>query len=109
MAKHTEGEWSVQELEQGHNGYEDWSTFCVRDEKNHCLAVIGDVDRATSPHNKANAQLIAAAPELLEVLQGLFEHCAMIHKQWGDGNNQAEADAAIKAAQAAINKAGGIA
>lgn len=56
---------------------------------------------------KPNAHLIAAAPDLLEALTGLFEHCAMIHKQWGDGDNTREADAAIKTARAAIAKAEG--
>jgi len=30
----------------------------------------------------ANAALIAAAPDLLAALVGLFEHCALIHKHW---------------------------
>ena len=47
------------------------------------------------------------APELLEALKGLFEHCAMVHNQWGDNSNQKEADNAIKAARAAISKAEG--
>lgn len=54
-----------------------------------------------------NARLIAAAPDLLTALNGLFEHCAMVHKHWGDGNNQKEADAAIAAARAAIAAATG--
>ena len=55
----------------------------------------------------ANARLIAAAPELLDALKGLFEHCTMIHRAWGDGSNQKEADAAIAAGKAAIAKAEG--
>lgn len=42
---------------------------------------------------------------LLDALQGLFNHCCMTHKHWGDGNNQKEADRAIKAAKAAIAQA----
>lgn len=53
----------------------------------------------------ANAKLIASAPELLEAITGLFEHCAMIHKHWGDGDNRQQADAAIATARAAIAKA----
>jgi hypothetical protein len=56
---------------------------------------------------EANAKLIAAAPALLEALEGLFEHCAMVHKHWGEGSNQREADAAIDAARAAIAQAAG--
>jgi hypothetical protein len=49
--------------------------------------------------------LVHAAPAMLAALQGLFEHCAMIHKHWGDGCNREQADAAIKAAQEAIHQA----
>ena len=55
----------------------------------------------------ANARLIAAAPELLASLESLFEHCAMVHRHWGEGSNQKEADAAQAAARAAIAKAKG--
>lgn len=51
--------------------------------------------------------LIVAAPELLEALRGLFEHCVMIHSTWGDGNNAKKAEAAIMFAQASIAKAEG--
>ena len=51
--------------------------------------------------------LIAAAPDLLAALEGLFEQCAMVHKKWGDGANGKEADAAQAAARAAIAKAKG--
>ena len=56
---------------------------------------------------EANARLIAAAPDLLAALKGIFEHCAMIHRAWGDGSNHKEADAAIAAGKAAIAKAEG--
>jgi hypothetical protein len=48
-----------------------------------------------------------AAPDLLAACEALFEHCAMVHKYWGDNGNQREADAAIAAAKAAIAKARG--
>lgn len=51
------------------------------------------------------ATLFAAAPDLLAALKALYEHCAMIHSQWGEGCNQREADAAIAAGRAAIAKA----
>lgn len=43
--------------------------------------------------------------ELLQALEGLFEHCAMVHKHWGESSNAKEAHAAIKFAQDAIRKA----
>jgi hypothetical protein len=56
---------------------------------------------------EVNAHLIAAAPELLEALKALFEHCAMTHKHWGEGCNVKESDAAIAGAHAAVAKAEG--
>ena len=40
--------------------------------------------------------------ELVAALNGLFEHCSMIHKHWGEGDNTKQADAAQTAARAAI-------
>ena len=71
--------------------------------------------------SEADANFIAAAPEtvaerdrlreinveLIAALEGLFEHCAMIHKHWGDKGNSQAADAAQNAARAAIAKAEG--
>ncbi len=70
------------------------------------LTLNSDVERISDDERKANAALIVAsvnhADKLAERMKGLFEHCAMVHKHWGDGCNQAEADAAIKAAQAEL-------
>lgn len=62
-------------------------------------------DLIPEDENNANARLIAAAPELLEALQALFEHCAMTHKHWGENSNLKESNAAQEAARAAISKA----
>lgn len=43
--------------------------------------------------------------DMLEALEGLFKHCSMIHKHWGENSNAKKADEAIKFAQAAIAKA----
>jgi hypothetical protein len=67
---------------------------------------IASVNRSND-EREANARLIASAPELLEALKGLFEHCAMVHKHWGAGSNASEAQAAQDFARAAIAKAEG--
>jgi hypothetical protein len=56
-------------------------------------------------NSKKTGALVAAAPDMLEALQNLYLHCAMIHKYWGDGCNQKESDSAIAAGEAAIKKA----
>lgn len=40
--------------------------------------------------------------QLEQALRGLFEHCAMIHKHWGENSNTKQADEAIKFAQSLI-------
>ena len=47
------------------------------------------------------------AEDLLKALEGIFEHCAIVHKIWGSDSNQKQADAVIKAAQQAIAEAKG--
>jgi hypothetical protein len=42
--------------------------------------------------------------ELVKALTALFEHCAMIHKHWGEGSNQHEADTAIAKAKAILQR-----
>lgn len=66
-------------------------------------------DLAAFPYavDTPNARLIAAAPELLEALQQLFEHCTMIHKHWGEGSNARQAKEAQEKALDAIAKATG--
>ncbi len=42
---------------------------------------------------------------LLAALKGLFEHCCMVHRHWGEGSNLKEANAAEEVAKEAIAKA----
>lgn len=63
----------VQSLVKGWHGYEDWETFAVRSDSNLCLAVVGDVDRATADQNKANAHLFAASPDLLKACKRMVK------------------------------------
>ncbi len=48
--------------------------------------------------------LEALNAELVAALNGLFEHCAMPHKHWGEGSNAKQADAAIAYARATLAK-----
>jgi hypothetical protein len=73
-------------------------------------------DRHDTPDNevarrKANAEFIVKAVNnydaLVDVLERLFEHCAMIHKHWGDNSNQKQADAAIADAKELLAKVKG--
>ncbi len=67
---------------------------------------VADIPDCVDGESEANATFIVRAVNshdaLISALQGLFEHCAMVHKHWGDGSNQKEADAAITAARATL-------
>ena len=65
--------------------------------------VVGSTVGFTVEEAKANARLIAAAPELLEALQTLVDDC--IHASVSMDYNYGEFD--LKAAEAAILKAKG--
>ena len=59
---------------------------------------------ARKPTDQARV-IKAAAPDLLAAMEAMFEHCVMIHKHWGEGCNQKQADAAVKAGHDAVAKA----
>lgn len=63
--------------------------------------------RASGLLREEHNVVVNSHAELLEALRGLFENCAMIHSQWGDGSNAKQADAAIAFARAAIATAEG--
>ena len=72
MSKHTvsPGPWEKQLIATDYKGYEGWDVYAVRSRHgNLCLAVVGEVDRATDKVNSGNASLMVAAPELLEACQ----------------------------------------
>ena len=93
----TPGPWS-------YTGTSDWATVFRSGTNEHICGII-------SKEKKANAAFIVRAcnshDALVSALQSLFEHCAMVHKYWGDGSNTKEADAAIESARAAIKSATG--
>jgi hypothetical protein len=64
--KHTYGDWQAERGESG--GYAEW--FIRRD--GDAVAIASDItDPETGQPSEANAQLIAAAPELLEELEAI--------------------------------------
>ena len=67
----------------------------------------GYIAHPANAETVANARLIAAAPDLLEALEGLFRECVMIHRFGGDADNTRAAREAEEAARAAIRKARG--
>ena len=79
MDKYTPGLWKIQQLEKEHNGYY-WPTYSVRSmATNHCLAIVGDVDRATANNNKGNARLMSAAPELINACKMALQNLAPLY------------------------------
>ena len=111
-AKHTKGPWIVGTM--GHDTDIDTQVSCLKEnegtDKEWTAIGVEDADgfsEVIALAHPANARLIAAAPDLLEALGGLFEQCAMVHKHWGENSNTKQADDAIAFAQAAIAKAEG--
>ena len=70
--------------------------------------IIGQAEGINKDNNAAYiVQACNNHDALVKALQDLFEHCAMVHKCWGNGDNTKEAAAAIKAGEAAIKSATG--
>jgi len=94
MSKHTPGPWSIHH------------EFNVFDENGRCVASCGGYSsnfRDVEPENRANAMLIAAAPDLLEACRALLAAHSGICE--GDGDMGEDEDCAR--ARAAIAKAEG--
>ena len=101
--KHSPGPWEVDERFLAASPKQ--SNFRIFAANQVCELTTPSGFYRSPAETEANARLIEAAPDLLAALEGLFEHCVMIHKHWGEGSNQREADAAQNAARAAIAKA----
>ena len=98
MSAHTPGPWYIEEISN-----RDWKINS--DSRDWCLleitpAIYGESD-SLSDEDKANARLIAAAPDLLEALLHMF---ASIPPYRHDGSPTIP-DAVVEFANAAIAKA----
>lgn len=98
--KHTKGEWSVDGFNTTSvitniNGY---TKICDC----HIAGIIGNDALQYLEENKANAKLIAAAPELLEALIKLEKSMKETHKMIGSSEADLER---FKIVKNAINKA----
>ena len=98
--KHTPAPWNFEKLLDNWHGDKDWTTFTVRDSRNCCLAVVGEVDRLPALDNEANARVMHAAPDLLAALEYLTGAMATF-------TPRCTAWDAYKVARAAIAKATG--
>ena len=82
MSKHTPGPWVVDAVQYGY--------IITAKGGAYDIAVVRDIG---NEDNKANARLIAAAPELLELLQYLMEirdHCFIPNDgNWWDNKTRA--------------------
>ena len=98
--KHTQGPWKFEDemIRADALTGEDGNVVA----EPYCMSTVDHGDEM-----EANAQLISAAPELLEALNGLFRECVMIHKYGGTACNQKESDLAISNAKKAMAKATG--
>lgn len=104
MKKDFNAPWTIRRSSDYTEDPSDTDIQSIVDNKNQTVLF---TDSGYFKPDEDYARLIAAAPDLLASLEALFEHCAMVHKHWGDGSNQKEADAAIKAGRAALQKARG--
>lgn len=86
MSKHTKGPWGIRITETG-----PWSVFNA---DGNWIAVT--TRKQWKDEDKANARLIAAAPDLLEALEYMVNVCPAIDPDGEEAHNRA-ADAIAKA------------
>lgn len=110
MTQHTEGPWQVRLTQSGHIARQRIDDSRYIDGPDG-LAVAFAADYNSEERDAeidANARLIAAAPDLLAALEGLFPLLDFVSQQYrGDYDVEiAAADAAIAKAQRGVRKGG---
>ena len=73
--QHTPGPWTYEAHAMG-------TVYTIQDKHNCHVTTIETLDSVADPHNKANAYLIAAAPELLAVAQGALGYLEALPPQY---------------------------
>jgi hypothetical protein len=99
-----EKSFTVQTLNEGFHGYENWNTYAVRCAHNVCLGVVGEVDRFHEGEHEQIARLFAAAPDLLAAC---IEIVAWATCECGNDGIYKDSKCAVCIAEAAISKAKG--
>lgn len=69
MFNYSKPPWKIEVVYVDFHGYENWETFSVRSKENYCLAIVGEVDRATESVNLENAVLMGNAAEMFDTLR----------------------------------------
>lgn len=90
IAKHTPGPWMVEPINSG-------ETYQITTTERTAFAVIAETPVDGTGRDEANAQLIAAAPRMLDALQ-LFLHAVRGHGWDESVGPEGEAVAATRAA-----------
>ena len=101
--EHTQGPWEVRTVDSlfAVAGPDDWIASIEVDELGH----LADIDGQNVATNKANARLIAAAPDLLAALEEVLPHLEdYFGKEYGDDPPENDL---LKRARAVIAKARG--
>ena len=86
MNKHTEGPWRYSEV----MNFSGTLVSYIMSENSQIAQTRGSDEEHTEEEITANAALLAAAPELVEALQGLMD--AFIHTEGNKRGNQAKTD-----------------
>lgn len=97
-AKHTQGPWEYRELEWNRPEDKGDAPGSIVSDDGWFIATVEQMCN----HTEGNARLLAAAPELLEALQGLVRFTDAVRVQVGMGRTQLER---LAKARAAIAKA----
>lgn len=110
--EHTPGEWTIADddgvqvpfipIYAGSIGEPTYKDIC----KVAC-SLDGDDEFVISEEDRANARLIAAAPDMLEALEALLAHYIVIADSGDCGFWEPRKEPVVIAAQAAISKATG--